>query len=284
MKRLISTRRRPRGTRHGFTVIELLVAASIMALLLGMVLTIVNAVLGNFSRVTEVVSRRGQAEAALHRLAADLANAVQAPDTIDSWWLAEGNADAALAEGVQLAFFTQAPGGGVQAVKYRVTLPGDAGGFLSEAVPSLFRERASTEATWIDFFGAGESADRTQTLEDFAGSSERPEDAFLLDSVVGLDVRFWALGADGEGVIEVGFAPEEGAEAVGLPFADLEDASLRFARPWAVEVALRVLTRAGAEQLEAQASGVGALANFDAAAWVQNHSEVFSRRVVFGSE
>lgn len=128
---------RPRpGARHGFTLLELLVAAVITAVLAGFIVVIVSNVSGFWTRTAGKLSTEAQARLVLDQLTQDLSSALYRDDGND--WMAADVLGGTSTSGLwQPAAANSKPAGGVS---------------LAMSAPKLADARFNTAGVWLRFF------------------------------------------------------------------------------------------------------------------------------------
>ncbi|MCC5807562.1 MAG: hypothetical protein JJU00_14660 [Opitutales bacterium] len=223
----------------GFTLLELVVAAALMAGLLILIFQIVGAVLNPWTRETDRVSAALQADAALDALAADVQSAAGGagrgvlviPDD--------------LASGAPLRILRREAGGDLSVAAYWLDTWTTGAG---DAVPSLFSAVLPPEETWTALL-----ADSGETLE-VLGSGDFPPaatDTLLAAGVVDFEVAAYLR----EGGVPVRAAPVAG-DSGGLRFPrESADGGGERAMPAFLDIRLRILSNADLERLAALRAG-----------------------------
>jgi type II secretory pathway pseudopilin PulG len=275
-------RSRTRRRSSGFTVIELLVAAAIMTVLLGMVLTIVSTMMENWNRAADRARLRSQAQAALERVALELESGLVVAEHPGAWAFQSSAGATNFENSASIAAIVPSEAGAWQLVWYGVPVDPPAHALLSDAVPGLFRQTVDPATTAQDYFGVGGAV--ANAVADFAGSPVA--DDILLQGVVAMKVTLWAPDESGELLPWEELTGAVMPETLSFPLAVTSrgGTELNYAAPSVIEVSLRVMTPEGAAELERQsAGGPDALSNFDRAAWIEAHSEVFLRRITLAA-
>ena len=256
----------------GFTVMEVLVAASLMTLLVGVVLGIATGVLGAWNRSTDRLSRTGAARLALDALAQDL-RALHAPEfgqdaTQDLAWM-RLSATAASDELRFFAWMTEgaADGAGdVAAVAYWVEARDHVqSGFAST---NLYRAVQAPEETFVAFLAevGGLDPQRWPAPRHYLGAQNAAafNAALLLTDVVDLQVDVLVANAAGEAVrLQVADDP------LDFPLTPAVDGTpFPAARPRGFVLTLRYHSHQTSARLRA-----GQLRAEEAAAWAQSVSQ-----------
>lgn len=269
-------RRVPRRHRNsrGFTVIELLVAAAIMTVLLGMVLSIVSTMMENWNRAADRARLRAQTQSALERIASELEAGLISETHPGSWAFTRIAGATDLETKWTVAAVVPFANSEWRLVWYGIPANAPSHPFLSEAVPGLFRQELSAEDTWNDYLGG--SNGEPESLADFTDAPT--VDDILLPGVVSLEITPYV-----EDASSGKWAPLTGLSSpVSFPFT-MQNGTVVSA-PAALDVSLRVMTPEGVAELERQQSGAAdAQSGFDRRAWIEAHSEVFVRRLVLAN-
>ena len=268
------------GRSDGFTLLEVLVASALTALIAGVLLVVVATTLGNWNRTQGRLRAASQAQRVLDQLERDLQGAlwrddgaawfiatVQPSSSVSSEWIAGGKSiDASLdlmsesmsesrfgVAGVWLRFFTTRPGTdprtgdsaapvavGYQIVRRAKTHSGSEIGYY------LYRSEitaAATQAAGYDL--TGDAFATVSTVEGAAGNLITPPARYLIaENVVDFGVTLYAPVTDIAGSSSV-------ACVFPLSATDLEYRASPRRLPCIVDVMIRVLTDEGARRIAA---------------------------------
>ena len=248
---------------QGFTLIEILVASAVMALLVGLVITITSQVLNVWNRSGGRLSANQEARIAMELLTQDLETAIfrnrrSAAD--DSEWLRIVNAGFAPAPNtISLQLFSPALDrpdgpGDICAISYQLLEVDAVGSPASGNQFALFRQLNDPEVTF------GTDADNSllgKPIETWGQDISATD--FLVSNIIEFNIRlFEADGTEIDTTTEFVF---DGLPGTRIPaFADIK---------------LRVLSSEGANILQSPA-GVGNMDDI-----IREHSTTFIRRVSF---
>lgn len=276
--KILRTRKRE---LQGFSLLELLVAAALMAVIAGVVLAIASTLLQHWNRVAEAYARSAEAEAALDLLEQDLAGALlRAPDArMPVQW--EAGPEGGFGESASLRFHSTSAGIGTEAgvvravAWYTATDAEGSSPFISDTVPSLFRVAVDPAETWSRF-----TRSELPAASDYAADGDS---GLLLANCLSLQIEAWARRADGSlfpvGTDAAGDSPATGDQPA-LPRALLPG------EPWVevvyLDVSLRMIGPQAARVLARQRAGRGEIQAFREEEWIAVESEVFSRRISLG--
>ena len=227
----------PQRRRAGFTLLELVVAAALMAGLLILVFQIVSAVLNPWTRETDRVTAALQADAALDALAADLQSiAVGAGGTVL-------HIPADPASGEPLRLLRRDPAGDLSVVAYWIDrwTPG-----AGREVPALFAAALPPEAAWTAL-QAAEDSDIFDALGTGAFPPPGP-DTLLAVGVLNFEVIAWIR----EGGTTRRADPTAGTGALHFPLETPDSGNIL---PVFLDLRLRILSNTGLDRLAALRDG-----------------------------
>jgi prepilin-type N-terminal cleavage/methylation domain-containing protein len=307
-----------RGSRGGFTLIELVAALAITVLIAGLVLGLVSSMLNHWNRSQGALTTASQARPVLDRLAQDLQGALYRDDgnvwfaatvqpvaSVSGAWVngtkpaADSLAPAAedLAEarfgvaGTWLRFFTAAQGADARtndpaapvAVSYQIIrrAPVASG---SSCHYLLYRAAVTPSDTFAAGYDLGAAIYNTgASSEGVAGNVTSPAILQVMaDNVIDFGVRLYSRVPDpatgGTNLVRIFPADASDLEHRARSPATAGDPRDRF--PAVADVLLRVLTEEGARQIAALEAGQ---ITGDWWAIAQANSKVFTRRVLLRS-
>lgn len=299
----LAASRRPRRVsrrRGGFTLLEILVASGLMAVLVGLVLAVTFTAVEAWNRATSTLTSVQQARASMDLLQQDLEAAVFRAEGADAWLVYEelpldGQPKAA-ATGY-LRFLSRpvdrdpAEVGVLNALAYQVIYANPLrASATSGRIPALYRGRLNTDEV-LNQGGLDNLPTAAPSIYGLPSST-----AYVAAGIARLTVRFGVTvrAANGERfpyVLQVGApGPEQAGvkvrqvTAVSFPLEDFVADELgtpvRIVAPDWVEVSLTILPDEALRLLDAAASGlaVGPETEWDRV--VERYGTTFSRRVV----
>jgi prepilin-type N-terminal cleavage/methylation domain-containing protein len=247
--------------RHGFTLIEILVASAVMALLVGLVITITSQVLNVWNRSGGRLSANQEARIAMEFLTQDLETAVfrnrRSADDNSEWFFIENSVISGSVNTVALKLFSPAldrpagQPGDICAISYELKQV-DLIGSPTTGQPrfALFRQLNDPQSTFDTMLGG---------LIDAWGNNITEED-YLVANIVEFNIRLYQANGDEIDTTGNSFV-FDGLPATPVPaFADIK---------------LRVLSSEGANILQAP-GGADRLNDI-----IREHSTTFIRRVSF---
>ena len=259
---LISRMRNRR--RHGFTLIEILVASAVMALLVGLVITITSQVLNVWNRSGGRLSANQEARIAMEMLTQDLETAVfrnRRSATDDSeWFFIEDSVISGSVNTVALNLFSPAldrpagQPGDICAITYELR--------LVNPITGVNLPLSAAPASQVQFVLYRQLIEPQQTFDSLLGGpitwGNPSADDYLVGNIVEFNIRLFR--ANGQEITNNPFIFD------GLPTTPV---------PAFADIKLRVLSPEGANILQGQ----GSAANLDDI--IREHATTFIRRVSF---
>lgn len=295
-----------RRRRRGFTLVELLVASAILAILSSLVFLIAANMAELWKQSSQRLGARSAGELALDLLERDL-TALVAADGRWQWMqivMEDGTGPAGPVSNPHLLFFAHQPGSsgggsGTAAVSYRLGYrdPFAAGGGGNHRRPGLYRAVLDPEQTFRQIWMQPPQADLKTLVWDRIGALPGE-----LESGWAVDIREWSLDTanllatpvarwslalhyqDEEGqpaVLRMG--PEGGRRLAVSTHLEVDGDRIPFRRLVALEVELTVLTREGMQRLDSYflQNGVAELpAELLERIWLED-AEIVIRRIAF---
>ena len=307
------------GERVGFTIIELLVAMAVTAILAGILLTMTNSVLNAWNRTSGSLSANAEAELIFGMLTEDLqsvlfvndGNVSFAADVLNNsgslnghdWSSSSGNfkpagtdsnqrgGDIALAEtrnglgGMWLRFFTTGNGGQPQAVAYQIArrhITGDPTSGTNKA-PVRYMLYRSTYGTTVR--SGYDLMDPTTYMSTGINPLWSPPNGNVIGTNVidfGVRLYFW----NGP-ILEPAF-PYGGSNWSNTPLSYRANGTSGGGEfPNVVDVMVRILTEEGAKQIAALEDGfIPPGTSFDKTWWeiAEANSKVFTQRIYVNTQ
>ena len=264
-----------RGRRDGFTVLELIIAAALLAAIMAVLLLITTRVLDAWTRAMGALSTSRTVRMGLDYLARDLEGAVF-KDNGTAWLIIEPLAIGNGVEGsVWLRFFTSSSSerGGLSAVSYRLIDTNPANPASGEGkVIGLYRTAIDGERTFDEFLHELDEKAPGDFLD--TASAREISSSFLGANVVSFRVDFW-LREQGE---KAGAWREFRLDpSVRASFPLYENGALLYLAPGFADIYLTVLSAEGVKMHEALERGVEI--GMTRRELIERYGEVFSQRV-----
>ncbi len=233
----MSSFRNKSGSRHdGFTLLELVVAAALMAGMLILVFQIVVAVLNPWTRETDRVTGALQADAALDALSADLQSTAGGVGGVVLYI----PADPAGGEPLRLLRHDAAGDLSVAAYWLDTWMPGTADG-----IPALFAAALPPQAAWEALQAHGGDFVGAPGADAFPPTGT---DTLLAAGAVDFEVTAWVR----EGGTVRRAQPDAESGALRFPYETADGVS---ALPVFLDLRLRILSNAGLDRLSALRAG-----------------------------
>lgn len=279
--------------RRGFTLIELMVATAIMAILVLAVMTITSHVLGTWSNASGRLGANAEARSALQYLGDDLETLVVRPKKQTWLKVTRGTLGATGGDAPNISMITATEYrdrpttgddyGNICAVNYQLAfqhpITGGTTGIAPPPIAGLYRKVLSPETTFDDVL-AGAVGNETLHEQIAAHGSTALFENFLSSNVVNLSVDFYAedLSRDGDGnlINKNGVLPVEGDFTYKdkIYIGDSDTAMANVGRLVYADIRMTILSDDGAKAL-----AVASVTNQDEADIIQNYGIVFTRRV-----
>ena len=264
-----------RGSRDGFTVLELIVATALLAAIMAVLLLITTRVLDAWTRAMGSLSTGRTVRMCLDYLARDLEGAVF-KDNGTAWLIVEplsmGNG---VEDSVWLRFFTSSSSerGGLRAVSYRLVETNPANPASGEGkVMGLYRTAIDGERTFDEFLHELEEKAPGEFLD--TASVREVSSSFLGAHVVSFRVDFWLR----EQSVKTGESREIRLDpSARTSFPLYENGALLYLVPDFMEIYLTVLSDEGVSLYEALERGVEV--GMTRRELIERYGEVFSQRV-----
>jgi prepilin-type N-terminal cleavage/methylation domain-containing protein len=189
-----------RARRRAFSLIELLVASSIMVVMVGLIVTLTASILGEWNRQTGSFSRQREAQFALDRLEQDLMG-LMVTDSAEAVYVGEPETVVFSGESfpvVKMRFCSQSSQSGIApenagtaAIAYAVLAENPLHP-SSPAVPSLFRAVVRGNRVTEEFWGNLDTPANAGLTPFLDSQSAYPKaSAHLLTGVVGFNLRWY---------------------------------------------------------------------------------------------
>lgn len=260
--------------RSGFTILELLVASSLMAIVVGSMVALTTATLAGWNRHTGKIGLRAQAEAVFDMLEADLAGLRFCSLEGESLVFFEVLDDRAVSDQrIALHFFSDSAGvmgegGSLRKVLWTAQTDPENSPFIDDVFPSLFRRVLSPENTW-EALQAGPVVARMQPISD----------GFLLPGCFLFRIEIWSCLADGS-LVQVFPDPEPISTNEGdlFRYPATPSPGAAWSTPCYVEAFLGLLPERAGDVLRARRDSA-ALEDFDEETWIAENLALFSRRI-----
>lgn len=287
-----------RSRRRGFTILELMVAMTITAIIVGVLVTITGSAIDTWNRSRNELRAARQAEAMINVMTKDLESLVLRSDRPQEWLSAilETPTDGGSTNAARMIFFTAATdrydgqvgtvadlGGDISAVGYRLDWkdPVSAGAQEYQTFV-LNRHLVNPDLTFQNLLGQTDAVNTLDTVFTTAYGAEMDQDRnFVCENIFQFTMVFHVQTPDGAGGIQtqmVGLSPGATSKTSfrvqhnAIQTLPVEEA-LETGVLTAVEVSLTVLTDTAIAQLRAN----NALS--DNSDWIAANSYSFSRLV-----
>lgn len=257
-KHLIIQTRQKSLANHGFTLVELLVAATVTTILVGLLLSVTNAILENFGRVTETSIRQGDSSFAIDQMVQDL-EGLAIPNAPGAEALQSTPEEVNGMEGTWLTFLSTTTDddpetlgarhtGATRSVSYRLAHQNPIDGEDTDPVYALYRTVGSARHTFeysmdVDDLQEDYWDNLEETAEIPAPSDPTDIEGFLAGNVVAFHVRF--LRADTSNWTNPGDDIRIGSDGVSVNNTVVDGGFT------AAEVMLTVVTPTGMSRLQA---------------------------------
>lgn len=268
--------------RSAFSLVELLVASAIMAVMLALILSIVASVMNQWNRQTEELALAREATFALDQLEKDLVGLIRPPnrETVLVIKTASATYAGEVFPGINLRLLSRPPAissanelSGTAAIAYAVLprhplVPSD------PAVPALYRAALSGPRVSQEIAGNLQDPgyDDWETFSQLSSASEWLQ-AHFLDGVVALNL-FWQFKLSPAANPPTLVIDTRSTGSLSLPAVHQNQL---LERPASVEISITLLTRQGREIMENRS----AFPSLTTATILQRHSQEFTRRIVF---